>query len=43
MLLFEPLTTWRSRIVAGAFVVCVVALTVAVVNRCALDIRNGWF
>lgn len=43
MLLFEPLTTWRSRIVAGVIVVCAIAVAVAFVNHCALEIRNGWF
>ncbi len=42
-MLFDPLTTWRSRIVAAAIVVCAVATAVTFVNFCALAIRDGWF
>lgn len=43
MLLFDQLTTWRSRIVAVAIVVCAVATATMFVNFCALAIRDGWF
>lgn len=43
MLLFDQLTTWRARIVAAVIVVCAVTAAVALVNSCALAIRDGWF